>query len=100
MTSKHTWNLPPACCSAKSASLGGSMATAPSSYGGLSCLSSAPKPEALRLYATGIVVLNPIQRYRATAHLSSLLPIAEMSSTVRCTVMANRLARACSWRSV
>ena len=100
MTSKRTSSLLPACCSANSASVGDSMATALSSYGELSYLSSPRQARASWPDATRFVSFNPTQYHRAIALLSGPLPIAEMSSTVRCAVTANRLSRACSCRSV
>ena len=81
MTSRLTWSLLPACYSvesARSGSLGGSMATA------------------RRRDVTRLVIINSIRCHHAGRLLSSPLPIAEMSSTVRCVVMANRLSPACS----
>jgi hypothetical protein len=76
MMSRHIWNsLPASFC-------------ADSGYG-------TPRPGVTRLEA-----FNPVQGHRARTLLSGPLQIAEMSSTVRCAVMANRLSRAWSWRSV
>jgi hypothetical protein len=69
MTSRHTWNSLPGCCSAN--------------------------PDVTRL-----VVFRAIHGHHAATSQSGPLQIAEMSSTVRCAVMANRMSRACSWRSV
>ena len=74
MTSRHTWSSQHACCSAE--------------------------PRASGSLAGRFVVFKPIYYHRARTPLSGPLPIAEMSSTVRCAVMANRMSQACSWRSV
>ena len=73
MTSRHTWSSQHACCSAEHGAFG--------SLG-------------------RFVVFKPIQYHSAKTPLSGPLQIAEMSSTVRCAVMANRMSQACSWRSV
>ena len=96
MTSRRTWSSLPACCSAESASLGDPMATL-FSYGGQSHPRSAEArwPDFIRF-----VAFKTTQCHDARKLQSGTLPIAEMSSTVRCTVMANRLSQACSYRSV
>jgi hypothetical protein len=100
MTLKHTWNLPPVCCSANSASLGDLMGMPATIYGVRSYRPSPSRAGAGSPGVARLVVFNRIQRHDARRLLSSPLQIAEMSSTVRCAVMANRLARAGSWRSV
>ena len=97
MTSRRTSSSLSGCCSADSASAGDPMATLLSFYGGQSCPRGARTrwPDVTRF-----VPFKGIRRHDAGRLRSGTLPIAEMSSTVRCTVMANRLSQACSYRSV
>ena len=108
---------------AESASLGGSMATLLPIYGAQNYLSSpyradarAPRTERADVRAprteradapwqrphwrrpdvTRLVVINSVRVHLAGRLLSSPSPIAEMSSTVRRAVTANRPSRACS----